>query len=442
MKLSKLTYISVAILTFASCTKTEFDPYEAPDSGSADFSNYISIGSSFTQGFQDGGLHNEFQQQENSYPAIISAQMGVSFKQPLVTGAGSGYMHLAFLNEKIEVIKAYDCKKNDNHQLAISYDPSFLTWTNQTTTYNNLAIGGLNVRNVISFNSTDAITNYILFGGGTPSGQLAWNCVAGEPISPYGRFLNFGSISNPVDYIEHVKNSKATFFTCWLGVHDVMGWANAGGDDVSGSSILTPVASFRTKYDALLDTLKLTASGGVCATVHDITEAPFFNTVTLEVLGKDIWIKEGADTNIIRKAVKEDLLLLSSSSLIKEGKGLTMQDPLPHQQVLDKDEVIIVKNYINAINAEIRASAQARAYAVLDMYQFMKTLNSGNEFNFDGINFTTEFIKGGFYSVDGVHPNSRGYAMIANEYIEVINASYGANLKTVAVSDYRGLTFP
>ena len=32
--------------------------------------------------------------------------------------------------------------------------------------------------------------------------------------------------------------------------------------------------------------------------------------------------------------------------------------------------------------------------------------------------------------------------MIANEYMEVINASYGANLKPVAVSNYRGITFP
>ena len=53
MKFSKLTYLSATILVIASCTKTEFDPYEAPNSGSADFSNYISIGSSFTQGFQD-----------------------------------------------------------------------------------------------------------------------------------------------------------------------------------------------------------------------------------------------------------------------------------------------------------------------------------------------------------------------------------------------------
>ena len=72
----------------------------------------------------------------------------------------------------------------------------------------------------------------------------------------------------------------------------------------------------------------------------------------------------------------------------------------------------------------------------------MKMVNTGNEFSFDGINFTTEFIKGGFYSVDGIHPNTRGYAMIANEYMEVINASYGANLKPVAISNYRGITFP
>jgi len=442
MKSLKTSILFTILIFILSCTKTEFDEFDVPSSGSADFSNYISIGSSFSQGFQDGGLHNEFNQQSNSYPAIIAEQMGVNFLQPLVQGEGSGYMHLAYINEKIEIIKVFDCEKNDNHPLAKTYDPSFLTWANKSLPYNNMAIAGLNVRNVIAFNPTDAITNFILFDSGTPNNELAWNCVAGEPINPYGRFLSFGTIGSPIDYIKHIKDRKATFFTNWLGIQDAMGWANAGGDEVSGSSPLTPIAEFRAKYDALLDTLKLTATGGVCATVHDITKSPFFNTVTLEVLDKDIWIKEGADTNIIRKAVEGDLFLLSSSSLLKTGVGLTQQNPLPHTEVLDKDEVAIVKNYINAINAEIRASTLAHGYFIVDLYQFMEQLNSNDGVDFDGISFSPEFIKGGLYSIDGVHPNQRGYAMIANEYIKIINQNYGSNLKPVAISDFRGITFP
>lgn len=442
MKLAKTTSLLIAALFLLACTKTEFDEFEMVDAGTANFNNYISIGSSFSQGFLDGGLHNEFNQQANSYPAIIAKQMGVDFRQPLVQSEGSGYMHLAYINEKIEVIKVFDCNENNNHLLAKTFEPSFLTWADKNIAYKNMAIAGLNVRNVIAFNSTDAITNFILFGGGTPNNELAWNCVQGEPINPFGRFLDFGTISNPINYIDHIKKSKATFFTNWLGVQDVMGWANAGGDEVSGSSPLTPIAEFRAKYDALLDTLKLTATGGVCATVHDITKSPFFNTVTLEVLEKDIWIKEGADTTIIRKAVVGDLFLLSSSSLLSEGKGFTQNDPLPHTQVLDKDEVAIVKNYISAINAEIIASTKAHGYFVVDLHQFMEKLNNESGVTFDGISFTPKFVSGGLYSIDGVHPNNRGYAMIANEYIRTINQSYGSNLKPVTISNYRGVTFP
>lgn len=436
-----LSLVSSCLLII-SCTKTEFDEFEPVVSGTADFSNYISIGSSFSQGFLDGGLHNEFDQQSNSYPAIIAKQMGVNFIQPLVQGEGSGFMHLAYINEEIEVIRVFDCNENDNHPLAKNYTPAFLAWADKNKSYNNMAIAGLNVRNVLAFNPTDAITNFILFGGGTPNNELAWNCVQGDPINPFGRFLDFGTISNPKDYITHIKERRATFFTNWLGIQDVMGWANAGGDEVSGSSPLTPIAEFRAKYDALLDTLKLTASGGVCATVHDITKSPFFNTVTLEVLDKDIWIKEGADTTIIRKAVEGDLFLLSSSSLLSEGKGFTQAYPLPHTEVLDKDEVQIVKNYINAINAEIIASTKAHGYFIVDLHQFMEKLNNNDGVTFDGINFTPEFVSGGLYSIDGVHPNNRGYAMIANEYIRVINQNYGSNLKPVSVSNYRGVTFP
>ena len=74
MKRFNLLTTTFIVFLFFSCTKSEFDEYET-SAGSADFSNYVSVGDSYTQGLQDGGLHNEFGQQSNSYPAIIAQQM-------------------------------------------------------------------------------------------------------------------------------------------------------------------------------------------------------------------------------------------------------------------------------------------------------------------------------------------------------------------------------
>jgi hypothetical protein len=433
--------IFVLVIVTISCTKTQFDEFEV-DNGSANFTNYISVGNSFTQGFQDGGLHNEFGQQDNSYPAIIAKQMGTTFLQPTVMGTGSGYMHLEYINGEIEVIKAFDKDISNNHPNAINYDPSFNGWVSNTVKYNNFGVGGMNVRNITSVGpnqASDALTFHILFGGSAPS-VLAWNGIQGEPISPYGRFLNWGTIGDRIEYIDMVKSSNATFFTNWLGINDAMSWAKEGGDDVSGFAVLTDLSEFRAKYDTLLTSFKDMGTQGVCATVHDVTQAPFFTTITLDRLGKDVWIKEGADTTLIRKATNEDLILLTAKDLLGNNVGDLQSNPLPHTYVLDKDEVQITKNYINSINNEIRASAIAHNYGVVDMFSFMNSLTGG--VTFDGVNYTTSYIEGGAYSLDGLHPNGRGYAMIANEFIKTINSSYGSSLLPVSVSSYRGVTFP
>jgi hypothetical protein len=315
-------------------------------------------------------------------------------------------------------------------------------WVSNTVNYNNLGVGGMNVRNVTSVGpnqGTDGPLFHVLFGSSAPS-ALAWNGVQGEPISPYGRFLNFGTLSNRIEYIDHIINSNATFFTNWLGNNDVMSWAKEGGDDVGGSAILTDLNEFRVKYDTVLDVFKTKGAQGVCATVLDITQTPFFTTITLDAIGSDVWIKEGADTTIVRKATNEDLILLTAKDILGDGRGLIQSDPLPHTVVLDKDEITIVKNYTNNINNEIRVSAATHNYPVVDMFSFMGTLTSG--VTFDGVDYSTKYIEGGAFSLDGLHPNGRGYAMIANEFIRAINANFESTLLPVRVNNYRGITFP
>ena len=64
-----------------------------------------------------------------------------------------------------------------------------------------------------------------------------------------------------------------------------------------------------------------------------------------------------------------------------------------------------------------------------------------DELNESGISYgsggvTSEFATGGMFSLDGVHPTARGYAVIANEIMKVIEAGFGATLPPVDPSEF------
>jgi len=438
--MNKILLGILGALFLVSCTKTQFDEYEA-SGGEADFSNYIAVGNSLTQGYQDGGMHNEYGQQDNSYPAIIAGQMALvepslNFVQPTVPPNGAGYMHLEYINGEIEVIKAYD-DNVINHPTAIDDDPAWASWGDNTRRYNNLGVSGIKLVNCLSGGNNTLINFNLLVNS----------------LNENGRFLNFGDAAAPITYLDHVKNSNASFFTCWLGNNDVLAWSTAGGDDepvldpngltVPGLflSQLSDLDEFRNKYDSILTAFKNMGAEGVCATLPDVTSIPYFNTVTPEAVGKNIWIKEGADTNVIRLATDDDLLLLTASDELALGLGFTQERPLPHTVVLDKHEIFIVQTRTNEINNAIKSLASQYGFALADMNQFMKTLtNTG--LSYDGVDYSPKYIEGGVFSLDGVHPNGLGYAIIANHFIETINEYYGSKVQGVAVGNYRGITFP
>ncbi len=42
-------------------------------------------------------------------------------------------------------------------------------------------------------------------------------------------------------------------------------------------------------------------------------------------------------------------------------------------------------------------------------------------------NMTTDLVFGGLVSLSGIHLTARGYALMANEFLEQIDATYGSN---------------
>ena len=64
--------------------------------------------------------------------------------------------------------------------------------------------------------------------------------------------------------------------------------------------------------------------------------------------------------------------------------------------------------------------------------------NSG--ISYGRFNLTTVLVTGGLISLDGVHLTARGYAVMANKFLEAIDATYGSNFvasgNTAQVGDF------
>ncbi|NNE02090.1 MAG: G-D-S-L family lipolytic protein [Eudoraea sp.] len=147
-----------------------------------------------------------------------------------------------------------------------------------------------------------------------------------------------------------------------------------------------------------------------------------------------------------RQATPEDLLVLPNLSFL--GTLANPNDPtsingvavpLADQWVLTPEEQNAVAVANAAYNQTIQALAQQYDVAFVDANEFLNTFSESGIPLSDGSTASTTYGTGGGFSLDGVHPSPRGYALLANLIIESINAKYGSNLPGVDPLDYTGL---
>ena len=157
-----------------------------------------------------------------------------------------------------------------------------------------------------------------------------------------------------------------------------------------------------------------------------------------------------------RQAKATDLVLLSTQSAIgaaptatNSGLGFAPPSPLnkfgityplQDKHVLIPTEVLELKTATDAYNVKIKGAATAKGLAFVDANALLVQMANGGV-SANGYNVTNAFITGGGFSTDGIHLSPRGYALIANKFIEAINTTYGSNLKGVSLYDYR-ILFP
>jgi hypothetical protein len=476
-------WLVLVSLTLVACNNSDVETvvYETsdglmPTAGTANFSKYVSLGNSLTAGYSDNALFIDGQ--KVSYTNILAKQFAT---------VGGGEFKIPFMADNIGGFKINGVPQagprlyfNGTAPVPVSGTPSTEIMTSIVAggPYNNCGVPGAKSFHLLS-----------------PSyGSLAGISV-GTANPYYVRFAPNATTS----VLAYAVSQTPTFFSLWIGNNDVLGYATSGGD---GSNPITPSAGvagvgFDATYDALVNTLTSTGAKGVVANIPYVNTVPFFTTVGNNpvplvaaqvtalnsayagyngglVVAKNLGLITEAErlqrtinfvvgnnapvmideylTDItavspglikLRQTSSSDYIVLSSNGTSIQahlGAGNGTQFPLQDRWVLSKNEVAEVKTATDAYNAKIKSVATAKGIAFVDTNALMtKIANGGVAAN--GFTVTGVFVTGGGFSTDGVHPSPRGYALIANKFIEAINTTYGSNLKGVSLADYR-ILFP
>jgi len=491
--------------------------------GEADFSNYVALGNSLTAGYADGSLY--ITGQKNSYPNILASKFALTqetngFDQPLVNDNYGGLLaggqvipgfdtryvlsviegdtlpkrfrgnapttdilnrlQGAFNNMGVPGAKSYHLLANgygsvaglqtnppssnpyfvrfassDNTSViadALAQDPTFFTlWIGNNDVLSYATSGGVGEYrsdgNFASYEEND-ITNSAAFEGVYKAliQQLTGNGAEGVLINipnvtslPYFKVVPYAPL-NPLDpnFGPQIPTLNSTFAP--------LNQAYAFLQSTERNIVFSPTAA-----SAVL--------------IRDETLSNLSQQLTQVLIGGGVDPATaglyGMQYGQSRQANADDLLLLTSSSVIGKVNQVRMQEligfgldqataaqlsingityPLQDQYVLTPDEQLLVKNATIAYNIAISQIAETNTLGYVDANSLLDRIGVDGGTVYQGVPISSAFVSGGAFSLDGVHLTPRGYAVIANEIVNEINTTYNATVPSVDVGSYGTVT--
>ena len=500
---NKFIYLSIlAVAGLVSCEPEFENAVDANyTAGEADFSSYVAVGNSLTAGYMDGTMYKSGQ--ANSFPNLLSQQFatvgGGAFTQPSyeedVNNLG-GIAGVPGFGTRRVINFATSAPEN------IAGTPT-ITLTAQATAYNNMGVPGAKSFHLLApgygnpagLALGQANPYYVRHATSTTS------TVLGDAVSKNPTFFtNWIGANDVLSYattggigVDRTGNPDATQYgsnditdpTLFAGVYSTIVnqlTANGAKGVVATIPSVTSIPFFTTvPYNALpaeatssnVNALQLygflaQVTGGRILPLSTAagTKNPILITdetladLSPQITGAALTIPTlapfatalGQLYGRARQATANDLILLTSSGKIGQPNpagtapfnvnGVTF--PFQDGDVLIPSEQTAISNATNAYNSAIKSIAASKGLAVADMNAILNQLVSGLR-SVDGSIYTANYFSGAatenkvLFSLDGVHPNARGYAVISNEIIKVINAHYKSNIPFLNPSYFPGI---
>jgi lysophospholipase L1-like esterase len=424
--------------------------------GPADAMNqYVAIGNSLSAGFMDSGLMKAGQ--ANSFPMIVATQMGVAdFTQPWIEFPGIGTTNVGAGN--ISGVLYY----NGSAVQPVAVTPqaelsSLLLAVAQPTQYNNLSVPG-----AFSYDQLTAHSASTSFAAGPPfsrpNSYFEFINRSGADTPQLNLFANLDVPAAPPvpgyqtgsQFYQAVAQGPA-MVTAWIGGNDFLFGATSGDPQGPANALITPAATFATNYGTFMNTLAAALVGRngfpptiITATLPQVRNIPYFlDRLSFEAVFGGDYTYEEADAQYIL------FTNFLASDLVTDPTGT-----MPTNLTLSTAEVSYLDNQvIGAYNGAIQTvvdqlnnNPQVPATAAfVDVNVGLDALRISNpdalrHFLFLRITSPGESIAETaarpYWGLDGVHPNNKGYAYVANEFLKVINATLDTDYAEVPVDAF------
>ncbi|WP_317041890.1 MULTISPECIES: G-D-S-L family lipolytic protein [unclassified Winogradskyella] len=466
------------------------------NAGSLNASNYVSMGNSLTAGFADSALYKV--SQENSTPAILAQQFqmlanGGAFTQPLtndnIGGLLAGGTPLPGFGPRLVFDGSGPAPLSS---IVGPIQPTTdIILNNPTGPFNNLGVPGAKSFHLLApgygdlngvFAMPATANPYFVRMASSPGTSVIADAVAQQPSffslwignnDVLGYALSGGDGSDPITPMAGVPG--VGFEASYQAIVATMAGNVPGVQGILANiPNVTAIPNFTTvTHDIIpLDAATATAVNGAYAQYNGGLQAAAANNIidADELAARTINFTASANNAVviedetltpitlptgpgtfvtlpnIRQATSADLFVLASASFIgteaQPGNPLSVNGvaiPLADRWVLLPSEQAEIAAATAQYNQVISAVASANGYALLDANTLLDQLASTG-IETSGLVITSDLVTGGAFSLDGVHPNSRGYAFIANEMLKAIDATYGSNFEAsgnlVDVSTY------
>lgn len=421
-------------LGITSC-KPKFEEPEM-SAGEINPTRFVMVGGAHTSGYMDDALY--FDGQENSLANLIAGQLekvgGGSFYQPLVSANSVG-VNLNGLS-KLKLGYKTDCEGNT------SLSPIRVA-----------SVGDLSIFNDNLFSTNNRFGNY-----GIP-GMKLMNADSPNYSQSNSYFARMASTS-AASVLGDATTADPTFFSLFLGVEDVLDFAKSGGT----TNNLPTVGDFQNVFQNIIETLTSNGSKGVIATIPDVTEMPYFNTIPWNGLTLDaantallnsnfnplFYYSEGSNPFLIvdstaneffqRQVQPNELMLLSLPLDSVKCNLMGVFVPIRDEFVLDQSEIQLLRTRLAQYNNAIISIANQYNLALVRVDEFCSNLKTG--FTYNGVSMSAKFVSGGAYSIDGIHFNAKGNALLANEFIKSINLNYKSRIPQLNSNAFNATLFP
>lgn len=473
-------------------------PPSAPiTSGTADFSKYVAVGNSLTAGFSDGALFSEGQ--DKSFPNILSQQFalagGGAFSQPLTTD------NLGGLTLQGNVIQPTRFIFDVANQAPVRKEgtPTTEVLSVAEGPHNNMGVPGAKSFHLLANGygnpagvQSGAANPYFARMASNPNASVLEDAagqgatfftlwIGSNDVLSYATSGGAGKDQNdpdgsldPSTYGGNDITNVNTFAQVYGGILTTLTLGGANGvvanlPNVTDAPYFTTVPYNPIPMDAPTAALTNGAyaqyNGGIQQALGALAGTGLFTAE--EAAKRNISFAAGQNAVVIidedltdlgainpafaalpklRQATADDLVVLPASSFIGtladpgnpasvNGVGVALAD----NWVLTPEEQTAIANATTAFNATIEMMAEQFDVGFFDANALLNVVAT------DGLNIggsatiTDDFVSGGAFSLDGVHPSPRGYAAIANAMIDVINTKYGSNLPKVNAIEYTGL---